>query len=239
MCPGRDAFSSKRSTMIDGSSKQSGSARQGRGLFASVAGLCVLGGWLLAAALENPEFSLVGWCSLLPLFLAIRMLRPAPASASAAVWGISVALFSPAAPEMGWAAGAVVFAAVPALYALLGGLLTRRLGFHPLLLGLGWVGVEFALAPLSLHNGLLAGSQSSGPLLQFVSSALGYVFVAFLIALVNAVLLVVLGDLPEGRASSRSLKFSRSPVSWPLPEPAFAYAMPPARPSRPRAPPQR
>jgi hypothetical protein len=222
--------------MTRDSSKQNGSAPEGRGLFAAVAGLCLLGGWLLSAALQNPEFSLVGWCSLLPLFLAMRVLHPLRASAAAAVWGSSVALFSPVAPEM---ASTALFAAVPALYALLGGLLTRRIGFHPLFLGLGWVGVEFALAPISLHNGLLAGSQGNGPFLQFVGSALGYVFVAFLIALVNAVLLVVLAELPEGRVSSRSLKFSRGPVSWPLPEPAFAYATPMARPSRPRAPPAR
>jgi len=223
--------------MTNGTSNQNGSTKERRSLFAAVAGLCVLGGWLLSAALQNSEFSLVGWCSLLPLFLAMRMLHPLQASAAAAVWGSSLALFSPAAPQMHWAAGAALFAAVPALYALLGGLLTRRIGFHPLFLGLGWVGVEFALAPLSLHNGLLAGSQSSGPIMQFVGSALGYVFVAFLIALVNAILLLVLGELPEGRASSRSLKFSRGPVSWPLPELAFAYAVPPARASRPRGPP--
>lgn len=239
LCPRRDVSVGKRFTMIQTTSRQNGWAPEGRGLFAAVAGLCVLGGWLLSAALENPEFSLVGWCSLLPLFLAIRMLRPARASASAAVWGISVALFSPAAPEMGWAAGAVLFATVPALYALLGGLLTRRIGFHPLFLGLGWVGVEFALAPLSMHNGLLAGSQSSGPLLQFVGSALGYVFVAFLIALVNAVLLFVLGEIPAADGRKPVPKLSRGPISWPLPEPALAGALHLAGSFRPRAPPFR
>jgi len=83
--------------------------------------------------------------------------------------------------------------ALPAVYAGGGAWLTRRIGFSPFVLGVGWMGVELVLAPLGLHNGLLAGTQGDTALMDYIGRALGYVLVAFLVAYVNAALVAVLG----------------------------------------------
>ena len=94
---------------------------------------------------------------------------------------------------------AVAFAsltALPAIYAGGGAWLTRRIGFSPFVLGVGWMGVELALAPVGLHNGLLSATQGDTALMDYFGRALGYVLVAFLVAYVNALLVEVLGRVP-------------------------------------------
>lgn len=145
-------------------------------------------------AVGSAAYSWLAWFGLLPFFLTIRVLRPIAATLAGALWGICFYYFS----SLG-AAGVIsptiqslaLLMIVPAFYACFGALLTRRLSFNPLLLALGWIAVEFALKPLGLQEGLLAGTQTN-PHLHLVSRLLGYVFVAFLVACVNASLLAVL-----------------------------------------------
>ena len=63
------------------------------------------------------------------------------------------------------------------------------------MLALGWVGVEFALCPLGLRQGLLAGTQGDAVMFRTVGSAAGYVVVAFVVAYINAALLSVLSGV--------------------------------------------
>jgi apolipoprotein N-acyltransferase len=81
-------------------------------------------------------------------------------------------------------------------YAFVGAALTRWIGFSPFVLGVGWMGVELALAPVGLHNGLLSATQGNTALMDYIGRALGYVLVAFLVAYVNALLVEVLGRVP-------------------------------------------
>jgi apolipoprotein N-acyltransferase len=147
----------------------------------------------------SQALTITAWFGLLPLFLAVRILNPREALIAGGFWGAClfaalVALgqsFAVSAPL-----SLLLLATIPALYTCLGARLTRWTGFHPLLLGLGWVGVELALEPLGLRDGLLAGTQGDGFVFQALGSTLGYGFIAFLIALVNALLLSVLHELP-------------------------------------------
>lgn len=159
----------------------------------------MLSGLLTAASLRSPDFAWLAWISLLPLFQAIRSGRLLPAVLAGGFWGaclygFSVFSFGDSTPVIFHPsfASAALLTAVPAVYAGLGALLTRTIGFNPLVLALGWVLVEVAFKPLGIHQGLLAGTQTEVTLLHWLARLLGYVFVAFLVAGANASLLAVL-----------------------------------------------
>ncbi len=145
----------------------------------------------LAVALGSRDYLYVGWMALLPLFIAIRVVSPGEAFACGALWGSSFFLFSVAAGDTPVPATIQSFAllsTIPAIYAWLGALTTRRFGFSALFLGFGWIGVELALRPLDLSGGLLAGTQEDATFLSSLQSVLGYGFLAFVMAFVNGLL---------------------------------------------------
>ena len=150
-----------------------------------------LGAGLMALSLGSASHSWLGWVTLLPLLLAIRLLTPRWAGACGALWGGTLYLFStalidtPIPPTM---RSLVLLAAIPAAYAFLGALLTRRTGFSALCLGFGWFGVELALKPLGLPGSLLVGVQGGGSLAYFVQGLLGSAVVASVVAVVNGLL---------------------------------------------------
>lgn len=150
---------------------------------------------LMTFAQHTPEARWLGWVTLLPLFFAIRELSPSRAALGAGWWGLCLCLFSSIGPfhSLPFAPRSFAFlACVPALYAFLGALQTRRVGFSPLILGLGWVGVELALQPLAMRHGLLASTQDGGLALRVLGFVGGWFLVSFFIAYVNASLLEML-----------------------------------------------
>ena len=187
--------------------------------------LLVAGAYLMAVATAPPNRSWLGWFTLFPLFVAIRVQRPLRAMLSGAVWGFSLYAFlsagvatlgepeawrlslyeglfstitaSQGGMDAGWLihglpAPLLLFTVVPALSGLLGAALTRWIGFSPFVLGVGWMGVELALAPLGLRYGVLGATQTDAWFFPAVGHLLGYVFVAFLAAYVSALLVTVL-----------------------------------------------
>ena len=91
-------------------------------------------------------------------------------------------------------------------------MLTRRVGFSPYLMALGWIGVELALRPLGLHHGLLAGTQADGGfVIRAIGSFSGYVVVAFLVAYINASLLSVLSEVRVSLSTPRLVASSAEP----------------------------
>jgi len=154
---------------------------------------------LMALAIGSPRYGWLGWITLVPLFLAIRTLSPLRSMLAGGFWGLSLFVAFAASGYVTWQGFwppllAVVLA--PSLYSGWGARITLRRGFRPLLLALGWVGVEFALRPLAIHNGLLAGTQNDGWIIRIAGQLGGYLFVAFLLACVNALILAVLSSVP-------------------------------------------
>jgi len=196
--------------------------------------------YLTATAVGSHTHAWMGWLSLLPLFVAIRVLRPLRALACGALWGGCVFAFCVAAGRTAVSANLASLAlltAIPAIYTFLGAWLTRWMGFSPFVLGVGWMGVEFALAPLGLHSGLLAGTQDHTALMDYIGRALGYVLVAFLVAYVNAALVAVFARvrlrLPRPfriTTSANGVLFLRSQIIGGL-------SLVTLQPSHPRAPP--
>jgi len=211
-------------------------------LHAAVPGaLATASAFLMTVAIASPRFVWLGWITLIPLLFAVRALTPFGAASFGAVWGTALFAFgafvlpTPIAPAVGsWA----LLTAIPALYAFLAARMTKRVGYSPFLLALGWIGVELALHPLGLRHGLLAGTQGSDILLRVVGSYAGYALVAFLVVYVNAWLLSALAAVPmpaPGRrvvrtAAERIIKLSLAEI------PNYWFLL--LRPSKPRAPPR-
>ncbi len=200
----------------------------------------VAGAFLMAMSLGPSGHSWLGWLTLLPLFVAIRVLKPLRAMLCGALWGLCLHVFGVSAFATGISSGLFSLAlltAIPAAYALLASWLIRRMGFSPFVLGVSWMGVELALRPLGLHHGLLAATQGDSTLVHWLGGALGYVLVAFVVALANAVLLLLLSRVPVGVASHGYLPGSNTGGTRLVPQtfscfPLFAIPV-----SQPRAPP--
>ncbi|MEK6677015.1 MAG: hypothetical protein AABZ47_15355 [Planctomycetota bacterium] len=163
---------------------------------------------LMALSLGSVTYWWLGWVTLVPLFLAIRVCRPTIATAAGAFWGFSLYLSSYAFTQNplphGWVS-ALLLTIAPAIYAAVFSAITQRKGFQPLLLGLGWAGLELVLKPLAIHNGLLAGTQGNNVVIHTVGQIGGYVLVAFLVALFNASLISVIAEMRISVSSSRPL----------------------------------
>ncbi|UCC29273.1 MAG: hypothetical protein JSU86_13850 [Phycisphaerales bacterium] len=194
----------------------------------------------MALAVASPTYPWLGLFTLLPLFLAIRVCRPPGAALGGALWGVSLYAFSVTGtghsidPSV---SSVALLTALPALYAYLSAWLTRWIGFNPFVLGVTWMGVELALQPLGLRNGLLAGTQGYGTLMPWLGGALGYVLVAFLVAFVSAAIVSILSRVRAGAAAPRYL-VGPGDNDFRLAQQTFScfplFAIPP---SQPRAPP--
>ena len=152
---------------------------------------------LTAMAVGSANYSWFAWFGLLPLFFAIRVLSPVFAALAGAIWGGCFYLFLVAGVVPGLSLmphSFVLLTIVLMLYAYFGGLLTRWIGFSPMLLALSWTVVELILKPLGLRQGLLAGTQSTNGFLNWISCLLGYAFVALLVAGANAWLVLLLSS---------------------------------------------
>jgi len=158
----------------------------------------VFSGCLVAAVGTTTGLSWVAWFALLPIFITIRYASPRIALMYGALWGLCLYLVY-SASGVGASAATIrslgLLAAVPAVYAYLGARLTRQIGYAPMVLAIGWIIAELALEPVIFRQGLLSASLGSDGLMQIIGGVLGYAFVAFLIAFVNAQLLSLVENL--------------------------------------------
>lgn len=149
---------------------------------------------VLSIAQHVPGAQWLTWIALVPLFLAIRDLSPGRAALAGAFWGAGVCALAALFSHHGAALtvqNAALLVALPALFSFLGSRQTRRTGFSPLILGLGWVAIELAMRPLAPHGGLVVSGQLYGPALRVVGFLGGWLLVAFCVAYVNASLLEI------------------------------------------------
>lgn len=196
--------------------------------------------YLMALAIESPQRVWLGWVTLLPLFYGIRVLSPSRALASGVFWGACLFLSSVAFAQTEIVPSLSSFALlslIPGAYCYFGAALTRRIGFSPYLLALGWIGVEFAIRPVGLNYGLLAGTQGDGFMIRVVGSFAGYVLVAFLVALVNATLVSVLSEVRLSFTSPRLVPKSTVTLKRFFVNELPSYLLHLIRASQPRAPP--
>jgi len=201
----------------------------------------VLSALLMAIAIGSQSHAWLGWLSLLPLMLAIRYLSPLRAMACGSVWGGSLCVFAIFVIPTNVPATIGSFAllsTVPAIYALLGAALTRsRVGFSPLLLGMAWIGVEYALTPLSLRFGLLAGAFAKAGYAHVVAGLLGYGFVAFVVMFANGLLLSLLIEARVRIPGPLYVQVASDPEAWILSIVLLPCSLSGRETAQPRAPP--
>ena len=195
---------------------------------------------VMALALGSPEYSYLSWLTLLPLFFAIRLCSPLVGAGCGALWGFTLYLSAVAGLVPGMEpdlASAGLLTVIPGIYAFLGAGLTRWMGFSPFVLGVSWMGVELALEPLGLRNGLLATTQGGTTLMHWVGNALGYVLVAFVVAYVNAALLSALSGVRMAVPRPRPVAASGEHRKRLFPQTCCCFPVLAFRPAQPRAPP--
>ena len=194
----------------------------------------------MSLASASSERLWLSYLTLVPVFLAIHSCRPLGAAASGGLWGLSLQLCS-AGSTSGRvepsSLSSVLIVVVISTYSYVGARLTRRIGFSPLVLGVSWMGVELAFEPLGLRNALLSGTYDNTSLLHWVGGAFGYVLVGFIVAFVNASVLLMLSRIrltvprpwpPAGQTDNEALPSAQT---------FFAFPLLSIRPARPRAPP--
>jgi hypothetical protein len=139
-----------------------------------------------------PHNPLLAAVIIIPLFLAIRLLSPLKAAWGGFLWSFTLCVqtaMTTTTPDSGFFIREFVLLIVPPAYAFAGAIYTRRYGFQPLALALGWVAVELALHPAGFPQGLLPSCCGNGIIQRAITNFLGYGFVAFVVILVNALTL--------------------------------------------------
>lgn len=164
-----------------------------------LAPLVLAGAWQMSVALAMPDLWWLRYVALIPLFVAIRFLPRTAAAACGAFWGASLYLFSRTEPTAGVHASAwLLLTVIPMGFAWFATEITRRKGFHPLLLGLCWAVVELMVAPLATQHGLLASTRGDGLLAPALGHlAGGYLLSAFILAAINAFLVSAIIHIDE------------------------------------------
>jgi len=218
--------------------------------------------YLMAVAHEPGGVPAVAWLALFPLFVCISVLAPARAALAGAFWGACLYVFavlgvSPTNAEWGVSTFrhfdvstfpfvafyyrslmvAALIIAVPAIYAGLAAWLRRAIGFSPFVLGVGWMGVELAFAPVNLNLGLLAAEQTDAGVFHWLAHALGCVFLGFFIAYVNAALVDVAAKIRLPKPRPRIVRLFNAPILHLRFEFLEFFNRLPLEPCHPRAPP--
>jgi apolipoprotein N-acyltransferase len=156
--------------------------------------LVLIGSFLTTVSIAADEYAWAVWIGLFPLLIAIRLFPPLWAMLSGGAWGLGIFVFSHFVPGADshipfTFSSAALLSAIPAIYACTGGFISGLIGFRPLILALGWIGVEIGLKPFGIHDGLFVMTNGTQALILIIGGILGYSFIGFLIVFAGAFLL--------------------------------------------------
>ncbi len=150
---------------------------------------------LIGLSARTGRYPYVACVGLVPLFVAIRICRPLGAFLSGALWGLSLwtVSFAGLGPAITLSTTPFfVMIVSPALYAWLGALMTRWIGFSPLILGVGWIPFELAFARVGFAHGLIFAAATANDTVINLAHILGSAVVTFAAALCNLTLVSVI-----------------------------------------------
>ncbi|NNF43744.1 MAG: hypothetical protein HKN62_12015 [Phycisphaerales bacterium] len=192
----------------------------------------VAGASLLGLAQANPALTVSGWIGLLPLLWCIARFDPRRSLGAGVLFGACLGGVSAAS-----VASIPLVAGVCGLFAGVAALMTRRHGFSPYLVAVGWLLVEITLQPLGWGEGLLAVAHGDAGVLSTVAEVFGLAIAAFVVAYVNALLVRVADVVLRRFGSARSFGLAAGVLEmppWTTTLPAWRLV---SRPGVPRAPP--
>ncbi|MDD4051475.1 MAG: hypothetical protein PHR28_06220 [candidate division Zixibacteria bacterium] len=200
-----------------------------------VVSACIISRWNTV-----PHNPLLAAIIIIPLFLAIRLLSPSKAALGGFLWSFVLCFHTvtvAVAPDGRFLAQEFLLLTVPALYVYAGAHYTRSYGFQPLTLALGWIVVELVLHFSGYRQGLLSSCCGNGFVQRVIADFLGYGFVAFAVALINAAAVLLTARLIKHRACGfRPLIIPVIPCVQ-SGESIFPIGLLPVSLNRPRAPP--
>jgi hypothetical protein len=154
--------------------------------------ICLSALFLAVAPATSTRFWLV-WIAFMPLFIAIRSQPLGIAAFLGALWGCCLCLFA-AHYESVSSIPFINFCLItgaPCFYVVLSKTFIRRFGYNPLALALGWIVFEFIYARLGAGRIIFLNNENLGSFFHVFADFLGYGFIGFIIAYVNAVLLSI------------------------------------------------
>lgn len=192
-----------------------------------------------AASVESGQAILLS-LALFPLFAVIRYMHPKAAVSAGAFWALLLALIFQGGSDLGLInyLPAVIWIGAVGLYCGGGAWFTRRFGFSPIILAVGWVVMELALKALLISVPAEMIAVSNNSVTQVIATALGYICVALIIVILNATLILSLGKMSL-TMSCRAVCGMISQFCHQTHERGFTFkAWTGMSPTRPRAPPQ-
>jgi len=200
----------------------------------------LLSAFLTANAVISPIYGWTVWLCLFPLFLAIKILPPCQAGIAGGFWGFWLSMFLILAdyvPPSHTITSLLFLAGITAVYGYGGAYFTSKWGFRPFVLALGWLGVECALQLAWRTNGLLGLAPAESTIVRTAIGIFGYLFIAFLIMLVNATLLAIAGNIRITLNPCRSFIIPDDLRGWSRQHPVLMPGSPAIETNNPRAPP--
>ena len=217
-------------------------AKSGTGRKAALILAVIVGAWLTALSMSSEAHAWLGWFALVPIFFMIRLWRPTHALLGGAIWGACLFAFSSGSFQEAPVSALARFlrsTAAPAIYCGSAAWLSRRIGFSPFVLGVGWMGVEFALVQAGFRTGLLGLAAGGGGVLHWLGEILGWIFVCFLFALLNAWVVVGLGRVRLCAGPRRARTSITDSISYFASQTFAGFPLFSVPASQPRAPPLR
>ena len=204
----------------------------------------VFGAFLMTMSFRTSHAAWIAWAGLIPLLIVVKSCSPVYTMLFGSVWGASIYAISYIIPGTEshiphTVSSLILLTIVPAVYSCAGGLLTNWIGFNPLVLALGWFGVELGLLPLGIPNGFLSHTQGDLALVQVIDGSFSFGFLGFLVVFISAIVIKIITVIRfhclGTHLSSISLRGSDFAI---LPSSNLCYPFEIIlQPSKPRAPP--